>query len=166
MTTTTYINVTVPEPVDAARLEAWFRAYWTRDADRDLDDLVTGWAEGDLDVTDTSLSLWANTKYQIAGAEEAAQGLSTKYPTATVEYIEEWDDDGSGRERRIIQDGRLAVAQETALVPTNLAAMIGDVKNAIAALDRAAEGDSNDEEIEAGQAVATLASALIDALEA
>lgn len=165
MTTTTYINVTLPEPVDAGRLEAWFRAYWTRNADYDLDDAVGGW-DGDLTADETSLSLWCNTKYQIAGAEEAAKGLSTKYPTATVEYIEEWDDEGSGRERRIIQNGRLTVAQEAALVPTNLADLIGDVKGAIAALDRAAEGDSNDDEIEAGQVVATLASALINALEA
>lgn len=132
MTTTTYINVTLDDaPVDPARLEAWFRAYWDRHAGSDLGYDISG-GDGALDVSGNTLALWVNSKYSIDGVQAIAEGMSGKYPTAIVELIEEWDDDEPGKERKVYQAGRRTVAQESALVPVNLNALVADVERALA----------------------------------
>lgn len=100
---------------------------------------------------------------------EWAYKFTAKRPTLTVVVVQEWDNrdaDEPGIEHDVFRAGEWVRDESSinGLVPTNLRELLTQAREAIAALNRAAEGDSNDVEIEAGRRVADVLEALVKGL--
>lgn len=130
MSTTTYINLESDNELNAAALEARFRAYFKRDSDRDLDWSISG-GDGGLDVNEGGLSLWLNTKYQLEGGRKIARSLSGAFPGASVTFSEEYDDDGYGEEQVAYLNGEVVGEKVSAVVPSNLDELVKELEAAL-----------------------------------
>lgn len=107
-----------------------------------------------------------HSKYRVEEIETWIKQFTAEHPELTIEWDQTWDDDDAGREVTIWRKGELVrgESQVSALVPMDYVNLIQEGRDALARLSEAAEGDSNDEEIDAGQAVAAILSTLIEGI--
>lgn len=107
------------------------------------------------------------TKYSVEEVGAWARDITSGLADVVVTHDEQWDDDDGGRSVTVYRNGDIdrAASRVSALVPMDYLAIMNEGQRAIAALEATAEGDSNDAEIEAGQAVADVLRRLIEGIE-